>query len=257
MLLSFVIVNYRSRDYLLRCIRSIHQKNFDFPYEIIIVNNDPLPLDISSERDACIVVEENENPGFAISCNIGARAARGTIICFLNPDTELQSDQDIWPLLDLLIQERFSIIGPKLIPDFSSSTPQEWSAGVQTGILDIIKNNLGLAASKKIWQNKNLIDADWVSGASLFVRRDDFFEIQGFDENFFMYFEDMDLCTRMRTNGKKIAYFPEYSVIHFSGKSSASRSLQKKQYLRSQHYFLTKHSGKLSRLLMSLIKNIS
>lgn len=251
-LVSFIIVNYESRNYLLRCIESICQKKMGFSYEIIVVNNDIIPLEFNFEIKHLSILEENKNLGFATSCNIGAKMAKGIIFCFLNPDTELLASQDILPLTTLLIQKRFAVIGPKLIPDPSSSDPQEWSTGAKTGIWDIIKNNLGLATSKKIWQSKELIRVDWVSGACLFVRRDNFFEVNGFDENFFMYFEDMDFCTRIRSKGKKIAYFPKYSVVHFSGKSNSSRSLQKKYYFQSQGYYLKKHSGKLAYFFISI-----
>lgn len=254
--LSFVIVNYRSQTYLAHCIDSISRNKFDFTYEIIVVNNDRNPLRLSFTMNHLSVIEQHQNTGFASSCNTGAKQAKGEIIWFLNPDTEILPHQDIHPLLALLIQKRFSIIGPKLIEKQGSSVPQEWSAGIKTGLWDIVKNNLGIVASRKYWESSKLIGTDWVSGASLFARKDDFFKIGGFDESFFLYFEDIDLCVRMKQQRKQVGYFPDYSVVHFSGKSSSSHSLQKKEYFRSQSYYLKKHSGALVCLFALMMRKL-
>jgi GT2 family glycosyltransferase len=255
-LLSFVIVNYNSKKYLPGCVNSITAALFVFPYEIIIVNNDSKPLILPNTFPPIVILEKNNNIGFAKACNAGARIAKGDLVCFLNPDTEILPKQNIMPLLGLLLENNFSIIGPKLFNDITSQKPQPWSAGVKITPWNIIKNNLGIVESKKIWNSKKTISADWVSGASMFVKKEDFLLIGGFDENFFMYYEDVDFCKRMLLQKNKIAYFPHYAVLHFSGKSSQEKSLQKSLYFEAQDYYLKKHFGRIIYFFSKILRKI-
>jgi GT2 family glycosyltransferase len=254
--LSFIIVNYKSKHYLKDCLASILLANFNFNYEVVIINNEEKPLKLEKNLGIFSIIEMSSNLGFAKACNIGAKASNGKILCFLNPDTKIIENQKISNLLDLILKKDFSIIGPKLVSKINSSEPQEWSAGSKITLWNIIKNNFGIIKSKKIWQSKKIIRADWVSGASMFVKKSDFFLIKGFDEKFFMYFEDVDFCRRMLLQNKTIAYFPNYKVLHFSGKSSQKKSIQKKYYFESQSYYLQKHSGQLTALASKIIRKI-
>lgn len=96
---------------------------------------------------------------------------------------------------------------------------------------------------------------DWVSGAALSCRREVFEKLGGFDEQFFMYFEDVDLCLRAKKRGWEVWYLPECKIYHLRGKSQPAKSRKKaKVYYQSQDYFFQKHRGKIYSLLVKLIR---
>ncbi len=232
MFLSFIIVNYQSEKYLAKCVSSIKEKISGVDYEIIAVNNDLEAQPPSEVLGEIRLINTGRNAGFGGGCNIGAKEARGDILCFLNPDTEIVSE-NIQDLLDRFNEDdKLAIIGPRLIVETSESgvSTQWWCAGKEVTILSTILNNLGYKRDKKIWESPVPVECAWVSGAAMFVKKDLFSnppqspfskggELGGFDEKFFMYFEDIDLCKRARMAGYKVLYYPDFAIKHFGGKS--------------------------------------
>jgi len=238
---SIIIVNYRSEQYLEKCIASIYNwSNPDF-FEIIVVNNDQ-ECDLSKvaeKYDEVSVFDSKKNIGFGAACNLGAKSANGELLLFLNPDTQFLSDYVSELLKEFANNtENIGIIGPRLITDDGKT--QEWCAGKTITPWQIIKNNLGIIENKKIWESQKNIFTDWVSGAALAIKRDVFEKIGGFDKNFFMYFEDDDLCRRVRRLDYKICYFPTISVLHSGGKSYGNVFRQKAQFYKSLAYYMMK-----------------
>lgn len=257
MYVSFVIVNYRSKNFLLACLSSLFSCNFSFDYEIIIVNNSPEVDNFSfSEPNISIIPNDNKN-GFGYANNLGAAKANGDLICFLNPDTLFMQNQKILTLLELFKNNSIGVVGPKLVSDQKLLTPQLWSTGTEITLWDIIKNNLGIPASRTIWESSASIPVAWVSGAALFIRKNLFVKINGFDEKFFMYFEDVDLCKRVSLIGKKVLYYPEYAIFHWSGKSHGDNFVQKKMYYESQDYYFKKYFTKLDVFFLKVLRKFS
>ncbi len=254
MKLSFVIVNYKSREYLKKCIASVFNnvKNIDF--EIIVVNNDQEKLEIGERQNDITIIEINKNVGFGRACNIGAKVAEGGYVCFLNPDTKIISTNLQMIIDEFSKNEKVGVIGPKIIS--KNGEVQKWSVGEKITILNLFKNNLKFLQTKKIWLAKNKISVDWVTGASLFIRRSLFQKINGFDENFFLYYEDNDLCERVKENGREVLYFPAVKVMHLKGGSVVDKKKQKKEYYKSQDYYLQKHFGKTIAFLARISRNI-
>lgn len=253
MKLSIIIVNHQSWKYLIRCLESIRTNNsaLNVDHEIIVVNNgsDILKLDPDVK---CI--EVGENLGFGRANNLAAKKASGEILWFLNPDTEIGSE-NINLLLGLFSNDsKAGVIGPKLITE--ENKIQKWSAGAESTLADLIKNNLGFPASQKIWESKEKKECAWVSGAALFIKKDLFQKLGGFDEKFFMYFEDIDLCRRARQLGYKIVYYPEFVVRHLGGKSFGDKKAQKKLYYASQDHYFQKHFGKFTAFWVRLLRGI-
>lgn len=239
-LLSVIIVNYRSEHYLERCIASVYNYLEKDIFEIIVVNNDICEdLKRTSSNFAEIkIINQQRNIGFGAADNKGAREAHGKYLLFLNPDTEILSAEAVKILDKFAENKKIAAIGPRLLTDKGKT--QEWCAGKEFTLWELIKNNIGLVESKKIWESQKEIFADWVSGAALFIRKEIFESIGGFDENFFMYFEDEDLCKRIRRAGYNVVYFPQVSILHHGGKSRKSPLKQKKQYFASLFYFFWK-----------------
>jgi GT2 family glycosyltransferase len=230
---SFITVNFKGEKYIPRCFSSIRKNCPDLNFEIILVNNGDSRPEIADAK----IINLEKNLGFGNACNQGAKIAQGEILCFLNSDTEILDN--IKKVADLFDNDKgIGIIGPKLIT--SENKTQYWCAGLETNFWDLVRNKLGYPRSKKIWNSDKSTECDWVSGASLFIRKDIFEKLGGFDEKFFMYFEDMDLCKRARNLGYKVLYFPDWNVKHFGGKSFSSKFKQKRLYYSSLIYYFKK-----------------
>src|SRR3989344_6508760 len=176
--LSVIIVNYQSEEYLKKCLLSLRNKIKDFEPEIIVVNNDEEGLNLSDFKST--MVNNKDNLGFGRANNIGEKAATKKYILFLNPDTKIISD-NIGELLNEFEKDNeVGIIGPKLVDD--KNQIQEWIAGYETNLACLIKNNLGIVKNKEIWESEGKKETDWVTGAALFIRKDLFEKLGGFDE---------------------------------------------------------------------------
>jgi GT2 family glycosyltransferase len=235
MSISFIIVNYQSDNYLAQCISSIKEKILDIDYEVIVVNNSNLKIELPSEVKA---LNMGKNVGYGSGCNAGAKLAQGEILCLLNPDTEIIS-KNVFNIIEKFDEDKnIGAIGTRLVTPEGKTQP--WCAGKDFDIWQLFKNNLGWIDSKKIWESEKEILADWVSGAALFVKKEVFGKIGGFEEKFFMYAEDMDLCKRVRIAGYKILYCPQFNILHKGGKSRDNLFSQKMQFFKSTLLYLIK-----------------
>lgn len=239
-MLSIIIVNYRSEHYLEKCLASIYRESNPQQLEIIIVNNDQqVDLQAMQQKYPAIkLIMQEKNIGFGCACNVGAKEARGELLLFLNPDTQFLDDYAGRIADAFKTDAQIGIVGPRLITDEGET--QWWCAGKEISLWQILKNNLGLIENKKIWESKVPVFTDWVSGAALTSRRKLFESIGGFDENFFMYFEDEDLCWSARKRGPKVLYDPTLSILHSGGKSCESKIKQKTQFFKSLLYRIRK-----------------
>lgn len=250
--LSIVIVNYRSRKNLRKCLLSIRSKAGILGGEIIIVNNDQKERlgGIKAEFPEAKIVQSEENVGFGRAVNLGVKEAKGELLFFLNPDSRIVSDpREIFRHFKK--DEDLGVLGARLIDERRKI--QKWTAGAEVSFLSIFLNNLGVSGSRKIWKSPEKREVFWVAGTAFFVRREIFLEIGGFDENIFMYFEDVDLCKRVRDAGKKVVYFPEFCVLHLGGKSYQNKKLQKKHYYASQKYYFKKNRPRWEHFLIKFL----
>ena len=253
--ISFIIVNYKSEQLLKNCLSSLNKSAPCEKWEVIVINNDPAPLSLDSANYELRVINQSKNIGFARACNAGAGYANGKILFFLNPDTEILTP-NINSLIDAFANENIGIVAPRLV--IPSGDTQMWSVGYETGVWDIIKNNLGLIASRKLWLPATKpFHADWVSGGAFLMRKDFFLQLGGFDESFFMYFEDIDLCKRVRKNNKEILVLPQIVVQHLVSQSSQCLLQQKKQYYESQDHYFNKHAGYFEAAIIKTIRKFA
>lgn len=256
--LSIIIVNYNSRKYLERCLSALGKKiGAEVNFETIVVNNGPADelIGLVEQFPFVNLLQNEKNDGFGGASNRGAAAARGKTLLFLNPDTELISG-GISAILDKLEADRsIGIIGPKLLS--SDGKTQEWIAGKEPDLGRIVLNNLGFARDRKLWESPELCLVDWVAGTALFVRRELFSRLGGFDEDFFLYFEDVDLCRRARLLGQQVIFFPDFSLKHHSGKSFADKKSQKRDYYHSQDRYFAKHKGPFQAKLLQILRFFS
>ena len=254
--LSIIIVNYRSEQYLKNCVASLFNVLADkIDFEIIIVNNDASGqiTDSLAGLPGIKVINQRQNVGFGAANNLGARQARGRLFWFLNPDTEIKASiQGILAAFDKNLT--VGIIGPGLVT--MNGEVQLWAAGVEADFFDLVRNNLGFPASHKIWSSPKSIETAWVSGGAMFVQKEVFEAVGGFDEKFFMYYEDIDLCRRVRQLGKKVVYHPAVKIKHIGGGSQRDGKTQKNDYYRSQDHYFQKHYGYFTTRLVKALRKI-
>lgn len=246
---SIILVNFNGEDVLADCLCSLEKFIPKHNCEIILVDNNSQDNSLSiinSKFPAIKLIKLSQNLGFAAGNNAGAKEAKGNFLFLLNTDTIVTSN--FLPHLLRLMAENLDvgIIGTKLIfPDGSFQI----SFSPKIGIMGEVK-------AKKLHKNAedknslNVIEQDFrdvknvdvVVGASFFIRTDLFNLLGGFDERFFMYFEESDLCERVRNKGYKILYTPHESIIHLRG-HSVKKLLNKMsfEYRRSQIYYYYKH----------------
>jgi len=256
--LSIIIVNYQSRMYLEKCLASIYAKiSSRVSFEIIIINNDLQEDVVGLEAifPEVRIIQNSRNNGFGGANNLGAKEMKGEILFFLNPDAEIVSDNISLILKQFRDNPILGVLGSRLIAP--NGKVQKWSAGSDVNLWSILKNNLKLSWDKKYWYSQKTSEVSWVAGTALFIRQELFFQLGGFDERFFLYFEDVDFCKRARNLGKKVVYFPQFSILHHGGKSFSLKESQKKSYYQSQDYYFRKHFGFFQSKLLKILRFFS
>ncbi len=236
---SVIIVNYKSNHELKNCLESIEKKEIQKnDLEVIIVNNDPHPFQLEKKFSfITTLIEIKKNIGFGSACNQGARQARGKFLFFLNPDAILIQENTIQKLVNFLKKNpQVGVVAPKLILS-TTNCPQPWTSGKKTTLFSILfKNTLG-----KPWKKQVPVSVDWVSGAALMTFKNLFEKVGGFDNCFFMYFEDQDFCLKIKSLGFKVFLLPAVTVLHLDGKSWNGYQSKKQAYYQSQLLFFKKN----------------
>jgi GT2 family glycosyltransferase len=245
-LVSIILVNYNGADVLVSCLNSLKELIPIDDYEIILVDNNSKDNSISIVEDNfpnIQLIKLTDNIGFGAGNNAGIRIATGEFLFLLNTDTILT--ENIIPNLIKLMSanSKIGVIGPKLLfPDgsFQISFSPEIGIGGEFQARKLHQNENRSNAIEKDF--KDIREVDIVVGAALFIRRELFNSLGGFDEHFFMYFEESDLCQRVRNAGYKIMYTPYVSIIHIRGHSVKKISDRMAvEYRRSQIYYYHKH----------------
>ena len=229
-LVSIIIPVFNQFDYTYNCLKAIYQNSGDsVSYEVIIADDCSTDLTMNIEKyfSNIRVINAQENIGFLKNCNNASKFAKGEILHFLNNDTQVQKNW-LLPLLELLrSDDKIGIVGSKLL--FENGLLQE--AG---GILwdDASAWNFG-SKNDPVFPEFNYVkEVDYVSGASLMVKKSIWENIGGFDESLApAYCEDSDICISIRNLGFKVMYQPASVVIHFEGVTNGNDiSGIKKQY---------------------------
>jgi len=198
-------------------------------------------------NDELSVFHSGKNLGFGGGHNYLYTKTCAQNIFILNPDIEIIEKDTFKRMLAFLNgKSRISVLGPKVVTE--GNLPLEHDHGELKGFKAWYKINLG----DSYWAERfDTGEVAWVSGAFLLIRSDIFNNVNGFDENFFMYKEEEDLCFRIRKQGGKVYYFPDVRVFHHSEVSSAKSKFIEK----SKEYFIEKNlKNKLSYRALSILR---
>ena len=249
--LAIIIVNFNARDWLEKCLRSIYGQDIVEQVEVIVVDSastDDSVAMVRREFPCCKLIASAENLGFGRGNNLGAAQSTAPILLFLNPDTEVGKGA-LAELLYFMEQNlQYGAAGGKI---YDGDGELERSAGTWPTlfslILDkllmhwpVIRNRLEHLAHH-YWNYGELRNVGWVTGAYLWIRRDLFERLEGFDRDIFMYYEDVDLCYRLWELGSQICFFPGASIIHFRNKAPIQNRDRKRVMRQGLHRFALKH----------------
>jgi GT2 family glycosyltransferase len=255
MQLSVIILNYNVRYFLEQCVLSVQKALANIDAEIIVVDNNS--SDASCEMMKQLfpqirLIENKENLGFPKGNNIAVHQAKGEYICILNPDTVVAEDtfEKILNIKFQIPNSRLGIIGCKLIDGTGNFLPES-KRGLPTPNVAITKI-FGLYKISKIFGKyyaQHLSEnqsgkVDVLVGAFMMMKRDLYLKVGGFDENCFMYSDDIDLSYMIQKLGMENFYFHETSVIHYKGESTIRDAYYLNRFREAMQFFYKKHFKK-------------
>jgi N-acetylglucosaminyl-diphospho-decaprenol L-rhamnosyltransferase len=257
--ISVVVLNYNTRELLRGCIASILRCSDGLDLQVIVVDNaspDGSAQMVREDFPWVSLVDNDTNEGYACGVNDGIRMAEAPFVLVLNQDTEIKPGS-IKALYDHMREApRVGIAGPRLVDGsghyqqschyFPLLDPRYALILFMSRLCSPHARFMGLYANPGE-KSSGAAEVDWIYGACMLIRREVFDDVGMFDENIFVYGEDMDLCYRARKRGWKVAYLPRSEIVHF-GNQSVGQSFSDAQDYRklSMHastldYFLRKH----------------
>ena len=251
-MISIIIVNYRSWKRLDACLNSIALQLMD-NIEVIVVDNnsndDHAQAFIEAHPQVKFILQDI-NGGFAQACNKGSREAKGEWLLFLNPDTILQANNLRFLLDRVSTEPSWKLIGIKQLNDIGRDTHPHGLFLTWWNVLPSIRSIqqlLNPSKSKQRWSKDAISYPDWISGSFVLIRKIDFEELGGWDERFWMYYEDMDLSKRAADKGWLRVMYNELVCTHSHGGSSRinpeTKALTKTAVIISAIKYLKKYNS--------------
>jgi GT2 family glycosyltransferase len=258
MKLSIIIVSWNVRDELGHCLRSIEANPPSQTFEVIIVDNasndDTIEMVKTDFPEAQLLIN-TENRGFAVANNEGIQRARGQYLLLLNPDT-IVPPHSLDALMAFMDENPdVGACGPRLLnPDGTSQQSARRFPSFRGALhRHTAFGSLGLfRGSYRQWLMKDLTgesrtDVDQVMGAALMTRRSVVEQVGLMDEGFFMYYEEVDWCCRIKQAGYRITYVPEAQITHLGGRSADQIPTGKRiMAMTSLLQFFKKHRGRFA-----------
>lgn len=264
--LSIIVVNYNVKEFILNLLGSLQSALKDISSEVIIVDNasedDSVKFIREKYPDVKLIANE-ENIGFGRANNIGLEESSGKYILFLNPDTIVKDDTFSTMIKFFEEHSDAGMAGCKVLnPDGSfqlpcrRSFPGPWTSFTKlTGLSKIFPKSKWFAKYNLTYLDENATyEVDAVSGAFMMIKREVYDKIGGFDSQFFMYGEDLDLCYRTQKANYKVYYVHSTEIIHYKGESTKRSSIDETNvFYKAMHLFVKKHFS--SSFLVGLVLN--
>ncbi len=258
--LSIVIVSYKGWDRLVKCLEALDSfSGKSFSFEVIVVDNmsgEDTIFAIEKRFSKFIFIHNSINGGYANGCNRGASIAKGSYILLLNPDT-VAAESEIFRMIEVSRNNpQYGLVSCRQVNERGKES-------VATGVFPAFFNLTGLqrAFLRSLKKKEPLAEAgtsfpDWVSGSVMLLSMETFRQVGGLDEDFWMYFEDVDLCRRIRDINLEIAFCTEIKIEHNHGGSSRinlnTASLTKTEVHISRHIYISKHKSGVEKICIQL-----
>lgn len=263
MKVSVIILNYNVKYFIDLCLQSVIAATQNLDAEIIVVDNasvDGSVQWIKKQFPQVNVIVNSKNLGFPKGNNIGVKQAKGEYICILNPDTIVAEDTFAKALSHMEQNPQVAMMGPKLIDgsgrflqESKRGTPTPWVAFTKvSGLYKLDAYLFGKYYNQKL-PDDQIGQTDILVGACMFLRTEHYKALHGFDENCFMYSDDIDISYRSLQLGKQNVYNPEIKIIHFKGESTPKDFAYQMMFREAMNYFYNKHFH-VSRLVKIWIK---
>lgn len=239
MKLSCVIVNYNSKYFPRMCLEHLEKSKCEHKFEIIFVDNNSSDeslgfLEEAHKKGRITLVKSKVNLGFGAGNNLGASYAQGKYIIILNPDIFVEPDTLAGMAAYMDKHDDVGVLGPKLV--YYNGTTQD-SCRRHMSYWSLIAKRTPLKRLpffKRLFENYTMADSDHASvrdvdllvGACFMIPRVMFEKVGGFDERYFLFMEDFDLCRKIAAKGGKIVYYPEVSALHYHKRLSQGSVLK-------------------------------
>ncbi|GEP50562.1 glycosyl transferase family 2 [Flavobacterium noncentrifugens] len=250
MKLSVIILNYNVRNFLELCVLSVQSALLNIDAEIIVIdNNSPDDsCDMMKKRFPNVrLIENKENSGFPKGNNIGVAEAKGEYICILNPDTVVAEDTFDKVLAFADKQKKLGIVGCKLIdgagnflPESKRGIPTPFTAFTKVTGLYKLSDVFGKYYASHLNPNQTG-KVEILVGAFMAMKKETYIEVGGFDENCFMYSDDIDLSYMVLKTGRSNYYFHETTVVHYKGESTVRDEKYMQRFRQAMDFFYKKH----------------
>lgn len=254
---SVIIVNWNGLKLLPACLDSLAPGLAGLRYEVLVVDNasqDESVAWLRSNHPDVQIIANTQNLGFARANNQALRVAQGRYALLLNNDARLRPNTASFLVNGLETAPKVGAASPRLVnPD---GTPQAFAFGRDPSIGYLLRRGLWRVAFRRPvhdWGVREPLRVDWVAGTCLLVRREVWERIGLLDEAFFMYFEDVDWCRRMRRAGWEVWYDPRVEVVHLGGQSLKRNPRAQAAYEESLRYFYRKHYPLPARWALALL----
>jgi len=266
---SIIIVYYKNKKKLFDCLDSIKENKLQVGFEVIVVDNSErktIKEELQKHFNWVKYIKSPGNTGYGAGNNLGVKNAKGEFILVLNPDTKIMPGA-ITNLVNFLEKnKKVGIVAPNLLDKKGGVFPQLGSSE-----LTPIRGIMALSFLNKIFPNNPISRKYWLKGVSLnkrrkldvvpgsafMIRKKVFEKVGRFDENMFLFFEESDLCRRVKKLGLDIFIIPEAEVFHYWDKDKHSSEKMKKIFAASRFYYFKRHFGLLWALLVEIFARFS
>lgn len=256
-----VVVNFNGGDHLADCVKSLLSERVG---EVVVVDNGSSDGSLKMLREFELgvkVIESGWNRGYGGGANLGVAACGGEFLLVCNSDLVVQPGS-IGSLVEAIGNDPLvGIVGPRLVELDGSLYPSarcfpSLGDAIGHGLVGLVTNDNRFSKRYKMlgWDHASSRQVDWVSGACFLARRKAYTALGGFDESYFMYMEDVDLCWRAWNAGWRVAYEPSATVVHAQGVSTArSPYAMTLAHHRSLLRFVSRTSRGTSRILLPAV----
>lgn len=255
--ISIIFVNYKTKDLTINAIKSVKEKTEGLEYEIFVVDNasnDGSIEAVEAEFPDVNIIKSEINGGFGYANNLAIKQAKGKYILCLNTDTLLVNNaiKFMFDFMEKAKNNNIGACGGYLV----DTELNPIHCGGRLPCVKEIVWKLGLRQIFKKYYRENIIMSlnsdeenlnekiEYITGANIFFRKSVLDEIGLFDENFFMYYEETDLCKRLWDKGYQVKFVPEAKIIHLESASIKSSIQKLKMIKTSEFYYFKKHFPK-------------
>jgi N-acetylglucosaminyl-diphospho-decaprenol L-rhamnosyltransferase len=256
-----IVVSYNTRDLTLQAVASARTAADGLDARVIVADNGSADGTVEAVRAAhpeVTVLENPDNPGYGAAINRAATAQRSMHLCAMNADVVLEPGSLLKLRRFLAMNRSCGLVGPALV--YPDGTPQRSAKRFPTlglALGEVLEVHALAPGSRWVrrfyYEDRDLTrdaEVDTVSGSVMMLRAEAFEAVRGFDEGFRMYFEETDLCRRLRDGGHSVAFCPAARAVHRHGASTRQTSVRQVEYYVSYVRYFRKHHGRAAAAIL-------